>query len=1015
MARNNRIALSISLVYCSAATLWIYLTDRLLPFLAKTPSEIATLATYKGVFFVAATSLLLYLAIQYFVRKKCNRCHSVLETIDDAVFIYDLERGAILDANKKAFEIFGSNRGNMIPEFSDKEPGSSCSNWKEPLEWFKKTVKGSGDSFEWKTTQPDGNIIWLEVKLKDIFINGVPRRIAVARDISERKFSENTQKRRNRTLRMLLTCNEVLTRAQSKNELFDTICKIIVEDGFYRFAWVGIAGSDPEKSVIPAAHAGFDLESSTMTNICWKDTERGRGPTATAIREGLPCLVRDVQNDYRFLPWREEACSCGYMSVLSVPLTHSNIVFGSLTVGASESGAFDEEEISLMVQLAGDMAYGIASLKTAEDRQLMEAALVKSESNLAEAQSIASLGSWEYDLVTDEEYRSDEFFRILGLPPCLNGKAADSVFDYIHHDDRSRVMEKITETLEKGKPYDAEYRIIRADGSERILHAQGRTLLDDAGKATKFIGTAFDITERKKADLALLESELRFRSLVETTTDWIWEIDKDSVYIYSSPKIRDLLGYEPEEIIGKSPFDLMHPQDAQRLGQKFTQLKVDRKPFTAVETIYINNLGGFVTIETSGVPIIDEHGNFCGYRGIDRNITDRKKLEEKYLQAQKMEAIGQLAGGIAHDFNNILTAIIGFEHLLMETVTNEKSRHYALQVLALADKAANLTRDLLAFSRKQTMHPKLLDINATIKKIGKILKRLIGEDIELHFNLHGTPLPVMAVIGHLEQVFMNLATNARDAMPEGGFLTITTEFTEIDSSYVDLNMQGKAGRYALISFSDTGTGMDEATRLRVFEPFFTTKEVGKGTGLGLSTAYGIIHQHEGFISVYSEQNEGTTFRIYLPLMDSMEDADSNSRSELAPPRGSEVVLLVEDEQEVRQVMSTLLQKHGYQVIVAVDGDHALEQYLEFEDSIDLFILDVIMPKKNGKEVYDIISKTREDMKTIFISGYTAAIVEQKGIPETCHLVSKPFSPHEFLWKVRDVLDDASRQDLIIQT
>ncbi|MHC1697857.1 MAG: ATP-binding protein [Geobacteraceae bacterium] len=405
---------------------------------------------------------------------------------------------------------------------------------------------------------------------------------------------------------------------------------------------------------------------------------------------------------------------------------------------------------------------------------------------------------------------------------------------------------------------------------------------------------------------------------------------------------------------------------------------------------------------TSGVPIFDEHGTFCGYRGIDRNISDRKKLEEKYLQAQKMEAIGQLAGGIAHDFNNILTAIIRFEHLLMETVQSEKSRHYALQVLALADKASNLTRDLLAFSRKQTIHPNQLDVNVTIKQIGKILKRLIGEDIELHLNLHDTPLPVMAVTGHLEQVFMNLATNARDARPDGGFLTITTEFTQIDDSYVDLNGQGEAGKYALISFSDTGMGMDESTRLRVFEPFFTTKEIGKGTGLGLSTSYGIIHQHEGFINVYSEQKEGTTFRIYLPLIDSVEVFDSDSR-------GAEVVLLVEDEPEVRQVMSTLLERNGYQVIIAVDGDHALEQYLEYEDSVDLLILDVIMPKKNGKEVYDIISKTRDGLKTIFISGYTAAIVEQKGIPETCHLVSKPFSPHEFLWKVRDVLDDVSNE------
>jgi len=519
MARKNRIALVISLGYCGAATLWIFMTDRLLPLLATTPSKIAALATYKGLFFVTVTTLFLYLAIHSFVKRSCNRCRSVLETIDDAVFIYELEQGTILDMNKKALEVFGALNGKVQPDVSGTKFDLQHRNLKDPLAWFQKALQGGSNSFEWETRQLDGQIIWFDVKLQKIALNGIPRMIAVARDISERKFSENTQKRHNRILKMLLTCNEVLTHAQSEKELFENICKIIVEDGFYRFAWVGIAASDKEKSIVPAAYVGIDPKLSGMTNICWKENERGRGPTGTAIREGLPCLVRDVQNDIRFLPWREEARACGYVSVLSLPLLHSDKVYGSLTVGASEADAFDEEEMAFMVQLAGDMAYGITSLKAAADRKLMEAALFQSERNLAEAQSIASLGSWEYDLETDEEYRSDEFFRILGLPPRGNGRASDSVFDFIHPEDRIHVKEKITETLEQGKPYDVEYRIIRADGSERILHAQGKTLQDDAGKTTKFIGTACDITDRKKANVALQESEHRFRSLVDDGLD----------------------------------------------------------------------------------------------------------------------------------------------------------------------------------------------------------------------------------------------------------------------------------------------------------------------------------------------------------------------------------------------------------------------------------------------------------------------------------------------------------------
>jgi len=1001
---NDRMALRMSVVYLGIASSWIYFTDRLLPGFATTTTQITTIATYKGLFFIAATSLVLYLALRCFAKRSCSSCLSLLETIDDAVFIYDLDSGYILDANRKACEIFGYGCASHKPGTRAAGGKELATGWNEPAEWFGRADADGRETFECQIRKADGCLAWLEVRLHKAAVNGIPRLVAVARDLSERKRSERTIARCNRTLRMLLTCNDALIRAGSEQELYENVCKAIVEDGFFHHAWVGLAGHDADKSIRPAAQAGFGFKSMTLTGLTWQDEDQGSGPAGAAIRERTACLVRDSRSAARFLPWREEAQRSGCLSALSVPLMQGGAVLGALTVCASEADAFGDGETDLMIQLAGDMAYGIVSLKNAAERRRIEDILVKTTQNLAEAQSIASLGSWEYDLESDEEYRSEEFYRILGLAPREKGRATDSVFDYIHPDDRERVSRKIRATLETGQPYDVEYRIIRADGSERILHAKGKAQQDGTGKTTKFIGTALDITQRKLADAALRESEHRFRALVETTTDWIWEVDENGVYVYSSPKIRDLLGYEAEEVIGKTPFDFMHPQDAQRLAEAFAHLLETRRPMIALENINIHKNGSLVTLESSGMPIFDGQGAFCGYRGIDRDVTDRKKLEEKYLQAQKMEAVGQLAGGIAHDFNNILTAVIGFQHLLLQIIEGEKPRHYASQVLLLAEKASNLTRDLLTISRKQTLQPKQMDVNETITRIGKILKRLIGEDIELHIGLHEQALPILAVTGHLEQVLMNLATNARDAMPEGGMLTIKTDTVSIDQYFVLLHRQGGAGRYALISFSDTGAGMDEATRLRVFEPFFTTKEVGKGTGLGLSTVYGIIHQHGGFVTVYSEPGEGTTFRIYLPLAETGKPEPCDVRDGLVPPKGRETVLLAEDEPEVRQVVSSLLSSNGYRVLLAADGDDAVERYLECDDNIDLLILDVIMPKKNGKQVYDIISRARAGIKTIFISGYTADIVEQKGIPETCHLVSKPFSPHDFLWKVRDVLD-----------
>ena len=835
--------------------------------------------------------------------------------------------------------------------------------------------------------------------------------LGIARDISDRKQTENSLIRINRALRTLAKCNEALTHAKNEPDLLNEICRIITENWGYRLARVGYKENDAAKSVRFVAQAGYEEGYTEKLDITWDDTERGRGPTGTAVREGFPCLVRDIQNDPRYAPWREEAKKYGYKSSLSVPLVNGTKVLGALTVDASEPDAFDDEEMKLLVQLADDLAFGIMSLRTGARNRDIAKKLAKSKHMLAEAQAIAHLGSWEYDLEKDEEYRSAEFSRILGLPPEETGPAHDSVLNYVHPDDRENVLKRITETLEEGKPYDIEYRIIRSDGAKRVVHAKGKTLADNNGKTTKFIGTALDITARTQAEEELRNSKERFRALVETTTDWIWETDENSAYTYSSPKIRDLLGYDPEEVIGKTSFDLMHPEEAQRLAEKHKTIKVAREPFSGILSVNMHKDGNLVTVETNGMPVFDVEGRFCGYRGISRDVTARKKLEQQYLQAQKMEAVGKLAGGIAHDFNNILTAIIGFQHLLYERLEDEKTRHYSEQVTMLAEKAAALTQDLLTFSRerKQTICPKPLDLNDTIEKTGKLLKRLIGEDIEFRTILHDGELPVMAVDSQIEQVLMNLATNARDAMPDGGSLTVRTDITEINIDFVRAHGYGEIGKCALVSVSDSGKGMDEQTRKRVFEPFFTTKEVGKGTGLGLATAYGIIKQHNGYINVYSEPGEGTTFCIYLPLAETGVGEEEGAKEHILPARGTETVLLAEDEPEVRESIKSLLESNGYRVIEAVDGDDALEKYVAHEADISMLISDVIMPKRNGIELYDVINKARPDLKTLFISGYTTGLVKGKKIPDICPLVTKPFSPHAFLKALRGLLDGADRK------
>jgi signal transduction histidine kinase/CheY-like chemotaxis protein len=393
-----------------------------------------------------------------------------------------------------------------------------------------------------------------------------------------------------------------------------------------------------------------------------------------------------------------------------------------------------------------------------------------------------------------------------------------------------------------------------------------------------------------------------------------------------------------------------------------------------------------------------------------RDVTIRKKLEEQLLQAQKMEAVGQLAGGIAHDFNNILTALMGYGHLLkIKMHEGDPLRSYADHILALSDKAANLTQGLLAFSRKQVLNPKIIELNEVIRKTDKFLSRIIGEDVRIQIALAEKELIVMADPGQIEQVLMNLAANARDAMPEGGLLFIGTQAAVLDKEFIRQHGYGKEGKYALIMVSDTGTGIDNETRKKIFEPFFTTKGVGKGTGLGLSMVYGIIKQHEGYVDVYSDPGKGTMFSIYLPLD---QGAIDNSADEAVQTveRGTETVLLAEDDVDVRLFIGSLLRQYGYSVIEAADGEEAVRKFSIDKESIRLVLVDVIMPKMNGMAVCEEIRKMRPDIMVIVMSGYPSDIMDKKGVPrEGTGFILKPVSPFELLHAIREMLDKHSSE------
>jgi signal transduction histidine kinase len=428
-----------------------------------------------------------------------------------------------------------------------------------------------------------------------------------------------------------------------------------------------------------------------------------------------------------------------------------------------------------------------------------------------------------------------------------------------------------------------------------------------------------------------------------------------------------------------------------------------------IETTTRKKDGTPVTVNRAAAPLHDAAGQVTGMMLIAADLTEIRRLEVQYRQAQKMEAVGRLAGGIAHDFNNLLTAILGTTGLLLESGTDARTRIDVEEIEQAAQRAAGLTRQLLVFSRQQVLEPRVLDLNAVVGDLQRMLGRLIAENIELRTELADEVGAVQADPGQLQQAIVNLVVNARDAMPNGGRVTIETANVDLDPRQLEADTLTRPGEYVMLAVHDTGVGMDAATKARLFEPFFTTKEPGRGTGLGLATVYSIVKQSGGYIWVYSEVGHGTTFKIYLPRV-----AGTPQRVIAQTPApllgGSETVLVVEDQTEVRELTKRMLEGRGYTVLTAENGGHALQVAAQHAKRIDLLLTDVVMPGVNGRELAVQLAQQRRGIKVLFVSGYTGEAIRQHGLLELgAAFLQKPFTPDVLARKVRDVLDGVSPQ------
>jgi len=649
-------------------------------------------------------------------------------------------------------------------------------------------------------------------------------------------------------------------------------------------------------------------------------------------------------------------------------------------------------------------------LLTVEDQtesERLRTAAEASERRLRElVQSIDAI-VWEAEPQTHQfTFVSQRAEQILGYPVEQWLNEPGFWERHLHPLDREQVVAARRQAMGEGRDHSLEYRMVAADSHLVWLHDTTHVVLDAERRPIHLRGVAIDSTKEKSAEA---ERTLLITA-IEQSAEGIFITDAKGTIQYVNPAFCRVSGYSRAEALGKNPRILKSGKQNEAFYKRLWTTILGGEIWQD-EIINRRGDGSLYNEHMTITPVRDQRGEITHFIAIKAEVTERKRLEQQLRQAQKMEAVGRLAGGVAHDFNNMLTIISGYSGLLIEHPgIIEPLRGYVEEIRSASGRAASLTRQLLAFSRQQVLAPRVLDLNSVVSNIQKMLKRLIGEDIDLVTALGESLWPIMADPGQLEQVLLNLAVNARDAMPEGGVVTIETANVKMDAASAQAHFPLKPGPYVLLTFSDTGVGMDAETQARIFEPFFTTKEIGKGTGLGLAMVYGIVKQSGGYIWVYSDVGKGATFKIYLPRTAVEVDDPSSGRGRADAQRGTETLLLAEDDDSVRELVRNVLRENGYKVLEASRGEEALELSELFAGKIDLLVTDVVMPQMNGRELARRLLEQRPQLKVLYISGYADnSVFYPGGLDAGGAFLQKPFTPEALARKVREVLGGPYRR------
>ncbi len=820
---------------------------------------------------------------------------------------------------------------------------------------------------------------------------------ATARDVTELRRLDAQNRRQAQLFAALSHCNEAIVRSGNERELFERICRAAVQFGGLKMAWIGLtdAGSLTVRPVASFGDAAGYLGEISISYA--PDSVFARGPTGTAIREDRAYWCQDFQNDPATAPWHESGARSGLASSASLPLHRGGAVVGAFTLYAGVTNAFDERTRNMLVEMASNISFALDNFTRESLRRSAEDALARESNRNMVFLRNASDGIHILDADGNVIEVSDSFCQMLGYSREELLGAHVSLWDAQWS--AQQLRGNISAHIASADRLIIETRQRRRDGTVIEVELTAQPLELD-GKPVLFASSR-DITARKEGQAALrLQS-----AALNAAANAIVITDAGGTIEWANAAFTVLSGYEEAEAVGRNMRDLVKSgtQEAGFYAQMW-------------ETILAGNVwqgeltnrrkdGSTYREEQTITPVKDDGGGIAHFIAIKRDLTEHDQMEAKFLQAQKMETVGRLAGGIAHDFNNLLTVINGTAELAsMNLKADDPLKRELGEIRRYGDRAAALTRQLLAFSRKQIMTVDLLNLNTMVANVRGMLQRMIGEDIALAVTTEPALGSVVADRMQIEQVVMNLAVNARDAMPDGGTLTIETANVDVTEGYAADHPSVSAGPHVMLSISDTGVGMDATTLEHVFEPFFTTKELGKGTGLGLSTVYGIVKQSGGGVWVDSVLGKGTSVRIYLPLVEGTARRLTPVTA-IATTKGTETILIVEDDEAVRQLATRVLRTAGYAVLAAANGVDALLVLRQHTGAVDLVVTDMVMPGMSGRELvaeFDVLSP---HTKVLLTSGYSSDPTQRRGLPDTkTHFLAKPYTTTDLTRTVREVLD-----------